>query len=166
MLNTRQNVTRTLILLMTMCSMLTLGVARANGFLSAGLGLVDTRFSFGATAWVVLDGSLDRGAVLLNPSLEFQTLPLALPEDVPIPFGPTLDVGFGATYWRGLYTAWHVGFKVHALIDLNDINRTRFAVGVPFGFFIIPIAVQLEPMIDTRGVVMLRFMVSWFFTAI
>ncbi len=148
--------------------MLTLNVARADGFLSAGLGVADTKFTFGASAWFVLDGSLDAGAWMITPSLEWQAFRLiAIPIGVTdYPSGSTLDLAVGGVYWRGLFTGWHVGLKAHALLDFDNGNRLRFAVGVPFGFFIIPFAAQLEPMIDTRGAVMLRFMVSWFFTAI
>lgn len=154
--------------LMAVCSMLGSNVARADGFLSAGLGVADTKFTFGVAAWFVLDGALDNGAWMITPSLEWQAFRL-----VPVaagvtdyPAGSTLDLAVGAVYWRGLYTAWHVGLKAHVLFDFDNGNKIRFAMGLPIGYFLIPIAAQLEPMIDTRGAVMFRFVLSWFFMAI
>jgi hypothetical protein len=159
--------TRVLIRVLMLCSILSFGAARADGFLAAGLGVADAKFSFGGAAMIVLNGSLDEGAIMVNPSLELQAFRfIPVPADALEPSGTVLDVAVGAVYWRGAFLAWHAGLKAHALIDLVDINRTRFAIGVPIGFFLIPYAVQLEPMIDTRGAFMFRAVLYWFFTAI
>jgi hypothetical protein len=134
--------------------------ARADGFLAAGLGVSDAKFSFGGAAMIVLSGSLDGGALVLNPSLEADVLSFGNPIE------PVLDVGLGLVYWRGLFLASYTGLKAHALINITDLNRSRFGLGGYLAFFLIPVAFQVETVLYTDGGVTVRLMLYWFFKAI